>query len=415
MRTLLPVIIILLLLLGLQWYAFQGIITVINYFTFSEYSFLYILWWVLVVGISFTAFFGFLHARHSGKISTTGRVLANAFTTLLVCSIALVSVLFMEDVYRFGAGFVRFFLGGAGSFEIPPRSVWVSLSGLVLSGGLMLGFIYGIVWGKYRYKVHRVRLKFPHLPAPFHGFKIVQISDIHAGSFQHPAGVEKGIKMVQQQNADLFVFTGDLVNNLASEIVPWIVHFSQIKAPYGQFSVLGNHDYGDYISWPTPMAKAANLAEVKLHHRHLGYRLLLDESVRIEKDGASIYLLGVENWGLGFGKRGNLAKALEAVPLNAFKVLLSHDPSHWEAQVKTYPVPIELTLSGHTHGMQFGFERLGIKWSPVQWRYKHWAGLKEFMGRYVYINRGFGFIGFNGRVGIYPEITVIELLKEEEK
>jgi len=276
---------------------------------------------------------------------------------------------------------------------------------------MIILFIYGMLFGKYAYRVVRHTLTFADLPTIFHGFTITQISDVHAGSFNNPKAVQKGIDLIKAQQSDLFVFTGDLVNNKATEIIPWIPYFSQIKAPYGQFSILGNHDYGDYVKWDSEAAKKANLQNLKQQHAALGYRLLLDEHVVLEKEGESIILAGVENWGLGFGERGDLQKALRHTDPAAFKILLSHDPSHWEAQVKQNPVPVQLTLSGHTHGMQFGIELFGIKWSPVKFRYAHWAGIKEENGRYININRGFGFIGFSGRIGIWPEITVITLKK----
>jgi len=194
--------------------------------------------------------------------------------------------------------------------------------------------------------------------------------------------------------------------------VPWMDLFSTIKAPFGQFSVLGNHDYGDYVKWESESNKRANLEQLKSLHGQMGYRLLLDEHVKLEKDGQSIILAGVENWGLGFGQRGDLRKALAGVNPAAFKVLLSHDPTHWESEVKQLASKVHLTLAGHTHGMQFGLEAFGVKWSPVKYRYAHWAGIKEDQGRYLNINRGFGFIGFSGRVGIWPEITVITLKRK---
>eukprot|EP01136_Pigoraptor_vietnamica_P035795 Opistho-1_new@9301 len=294
-------------------------------------------------------------------------------------------------------------------FNLPSRNLFWMEFGIcifILTIGL---FIYGILRGKYAYRVIKHQLYFDDLPAEFDGFTIAQISDVHAGSFTNPKAVQKGIEMINQQKADLFVFTGDLVNNKAEEIKPWIGHFSQIKAPYGQFSVLGNHDYGDYVKWSSEAEKEKNLRQLKQYHGELGFRLLLDEHVAIKKDGAEFILAGIENWGLGFGERGDLQKALQNVPQHAFKVLLSHDPSHWEAQVKNNPTKIHLALAGHTHGMQFGIEAFGIKWSPVKFRYKHWAGIKKENGRVLNVNRGFGFIGFSGRVGIWPEITVLEL------
>jgi predicted MPP superfamily phosphohydrolase len=260
--------------------------------------------------------------------------------------------------------------------------------------------------------VHRTTLYFDDLPEAFDGFKIAQISDIHSGSFDDPEAVAKGVAMLNAQKPDLFVFTGDMVNNKAEEIAPYIDIFSKVEAPYGRYSILGNHDYGDYVAWSTPQLKAQNLADLKRHHAEIGYRLLLDEHVWIEKDNSQIALLGIENWGKGFGERGDLKNALQGVGQNDFKVLLSHDPSHWDAQVKSNPTKIHLTLSGHTHGMQFGFEIDRFKWSPVKYRYRNWAGLAEENGRYLYVNRGFGFLGFQGRIGIWPEITIIELRKK---
>ena len=266
-----------------------------------------------------------------------------------------------------------------------------------------------MVKGKYKYTVHRHTLYFDDLPKEFDGFTITQISDIHAGSFDDSDAVQRGIDLINKQKSDLFVFTGDLVNNEAKEIEPWINHFKQIEAAEGKYSILGNHDYGDYIRWNSIVDKVDNLTQLKAYHNEIGFHLLLDEQVSITRNGKSIKLMGVENWGVGFGKRGNLNKALNGTPIQDFKILLSHDPSHWNAEVKNHDSKIHLTLSGHTHGMQFGIEKFGIKWSPVKYRYAHWAGLLEENSRYLYVNRGFGFLGFSGRVGIWPEITVLEL------
>jgi predicted MPP superfamily phosphohydrolase len=202
------------------------------------------------------------------------------------------------------------------------------------------------------------------------------------------------------------------VNNAAWEIEPYIKNFSQLKAPYGQFSTLGNHDYGDYIEWASEAEKAANLDKLIEHHKTLGYRLLLDENVVLEKGGQKISLIGVQNWGRGFIQIGDLDKALEGVDKDAFKILLSHDPTHWEEKVRYHPANVHLTLAGHTHGAQFGVETAGFRWSPVQYRYLDWAGLVNEKDRYLYVNRGFGFLAFSGRLGIWPEITVITLKKK---
>lgn len=290
-------------------------------------------------------------------------------------------------------------------------SYGISYTSFVIFLMVILLFIDGIFRGKYAYRVIEQTLYFDDLPKNFDGFKIAQISDIHSGSFNNTKAVQKGIDLVIKQKADLFVFTGDLVNNKAEEIKPWIPFFTKIKAPYGQFSILGNHDYGDYMAWKSPQEKQQNLENLKKYHQEIGFKLLLDEHVYLEKGNDKIVLAGVENWGIGFGERGDLNAALKGTSTQEFKVLLSHDPSHFDAQVKNYPSKINLTLSGHTHGMQFGIEMFGIKWSPVRLRYKHWAGLKEENNRYLYINRGFGFIGFSGRVGIWPEVTLITLRK----
>lgn len=336
------------------------------------------------------------------RIGTRGmdaffRFATHAFLILVAVELVFVIILIPGDAYRL--------------LRQQPRSIlWVDFAA-VMAAATLLMFIYGMFRGKYAYRVIEHTLFFDNLPEAFEGFHITQISDVHAGSFTRPSEVQRGIEMIKQQQTDLFVFTGDLVNNKASEIVPWIPLFSQIEAPYGKYSVLGNHDYGDYVKWDTLENKRANLEQLKKHHAALGFHLLLDDHVSIQKDGQKIILAGVENWGLGFGERGDLKKALHNVHPADFKILLSHDPSHWESQVKTWPVPVELTLAGHTHGMQFGLEALGIKWSPVKYRYAHWAGIKKENGRYLNINRGFGFIGFSGRIGIWPEITVITLKK----
>ncbi|GAB3360654.1 metallophosphoesterase [Arachidicoccus ginsenosidivorans] len=306
-------------------------------------------------------------------------------------------ILLLEDITRLFRGF-------------PVRSYAVSEIAVLVSALLFLILLYGITRGRHHYKVHKVILYFSDLPKAFDGFRITQLSDIHAGSFIDKKGVQKGIDLVNAQKSDLILFTGDLVNNQATEMDPWIPVFSQLKAPYGKYSILGNHDYGDYMRWENEELKLANLNRLKEIHCEIGFQLLLNESRRITKQGDSIELIGVENWGKGgFHKYGDLDKAIASVPNNAFKILMSHDPSHWEAIILDHPQPIHLTLSGHTHGMQFGFEVFGIKWSPIKYMYKQWAGLYVRNNQYLYVNRGFGFLGLKGRVGIWPEITVITL------
>lgn len=315
--------------------------------------------------------------------------------------------LLLEDVFRFGDAL--FHIGERATF-FADRSTWWNRIVLLTAFIPFSGILYGVRKGKYAYKVHKVILKFKDLPAAFHGFTISQISDVHSGSFDNRAAVEKGIALVNEQKSDIVVFTGDLVNNRAEEMDEWISSFAQLKAQHGKFSILGNHDYGDYIPWESAIAKQENLQRLKNVHCEMGFRLLLNENFEIEKNGASISLVGIENWGnRGFAKYGDLNKALHDVDENAFKILLSHDPSHWEAQTLVHDKHVHLTLAGHTHGMQFGIEIWGFKWSPVKYIYRQWAGLYQRGEKHLYVNRGFGFIGFPGRVGIMPEITVLEL------
>jgi predicted MPP superfamily phosphohydrolase len=281
--------------------------------------------------------------------------------------------------------------------------------GMTLSSLLFLAILIGIIWGRWNWKIHRVNLAFEHLPAAFDGVKIVQISDIHVGSFfNNHKKVEKAIQKINHLDADYVVFTGDLVNNTAAEMNGWVPVFSKINAKKDKYSILGNHDYGDYVKWSDDAIKKENLSQLIEIHRAIGFTPLLNQSHEL---GAGFWLLGVENWGKPpFRQSGKLTETLAPIPNDAFKLLLSHDPSHFDEQV--IQTNIDLTLSGHTHGMQFGIERFGIKWSPVSFKYKKWAGLYQVGKQFLYVNRGFGYLGFPGRVGIYPEITEIVLTKK---
>lgn len=375
----------------------------INTYTLSGLQFLSgnpllpLLFWALIAGLSAALIIAFRRIQTKG-MDQFFKIISHAFLILLVSELVFVIFLVPGDIYRL-------------ILHQPRNYNWVVFASAMLVLCILV-FVYGMLRGKYAYRVIRHTLEFDDLPSAFNGFTITQISDVHAGSFHNRKAVQRGIELINKQQSDLFVFTGDLVNNKATEIIPWMDLFSSIKAPFGQFSVLGNHDYGDYVKWESEANKRANLDQLKSLHGQMGYRLLLDEHVKLEKDGQSIILAGVENWGLGFGQRGDLNKALGGVTASAFKILLSHDPTHWESEVKQLPSKVHLTLAGHTHGMQFGLEAFGLKWSPVKYRYAHWAGIKEEQGRYLNINRGFGFIGFSGRVGIWPEITVIELKRK---
>lgn len=291
------------------------------------------------------------------------------------------------------------------------RSVFMSWLGIAVGGSLFSTLLYGFS-NKYNYQLRKVKLTFGNLPAAFKGFKIIHISDIHSGSFQHKEAVQKGVDLILKQNADLILFTGDLVNDRHDEMNGYMDVFNQLKAPFGVYSTLGNHDYGDYVSWPSVEAKRKNLEQLKSVHSQLGWRLLMNEHVVIEKNGEGFALIGIENWGAKgrFPKYGKMSEAYPGTEKYPFKILMSHDPSHWDAEVRTKYPDIDLMLAGHTHGFQFGIENPYFKWSPVQWMYKQWAGLYEEGNQKLYVNRGYGFIGYPGRVGILPEITLIELV-----
>ena len=291
------------------------------------------------------------------------------------------------------------------------RSVFLSWLGLGAGTALFGTLLYGFS-NKYKYELRRVKLAFNNLPASFKGLKILHISDIHSGSFTDKAAVTLGVEKALKEKPDLILFTGDLVNDRATEMENYMDVFSRLKAPMGVFSTLGNHDYGDYVQWESEAAKTANLESLKKVHANLGWRLLMNEHVALERNNEQIALLGIENWGAKgrFPKYGRMDLAHPGTEKYPFKILMSHDPSHWDAEVQPKYGDIDLMLAGHTHGMQFGVEIPGIKWSPVQYMYKEWAGLYEKGKQKLYVNRGFGFIGYPGRVGILPEITVIELV-----
>ncbi len=337
------------------------------------------------------------------------------FLAVFVPKLILIIFMFGEDLFRVFAGlFSKMGISDTSEgFHIPSRRKFLSVVALGIAAIPFTTLLYGMYKGKYNYKVLKYALEFDDLPEGFDGYTITQISDIHSGSFDNANMVSYAVDLVNAQKSDAIFFTGDLVNNLAEEMHRWKDVFSLLKAKDGVFSVLGNHDYGDYVRWESEAAQAENLSELKQLQRDMGWDLLLNEHRTLERNGDAIKLIGVENWGAGgFKKAGDLNKASEGVDANDFKILLSHDPSHWQEQVKQDDRNFQLTLSGHTHGMQFGIEIPGwFKWSPVKYRYENWAGIYEEFGRYINVNRGFGFIGYPGRVGIWPEITVIQLKK----
>ena len=337
-----------------------------------------------------------------------------SFIALLSGQLVMILVLFFEDLSRIALSVYHFFATEQ-KIQLPERRKFVSQVALVLGTIPFSSLLYGMYQGRYNYRVLKYTLTYPSLPDSFDGFQITQISDLHCGSFDNPEKVAYGMELINQQKSDLLLFTGDLVNNKSTEARPWVDLVANIEAPYGKFSVLGNHDYGDYSSWESEAAKQKNMEEMYQTHKDMGFDLLLNESRYIEKNGEKIALVGVENWGAGrFKKAGDLEKSIAQIQPEDFKILLSHDPSHWEAEVLPHSYPFHLTLSGHTHGFQFGIEIPGwIKWSPIQWRYKHWAGIYEEKEQKLNVNRGFGYLAYPGRVGIWPEITVITLKKEK--
>ena len=322
--------------------------------------------------------------------------------------------MFGEDIFRIFEGIYNSIMSNrnTGGTIFSSRRKFVGQLALGLASIPFLSILYGITKGKYNYKVLNYTLFFEDLPPAFDNYKITQISDIHSGSFDSRLKVEYAVDLVNAQASDAIMFTGDLVNSKTSEMLPWKSIFSKLKAKDGVFSVLGNHDYGDYTRWPSDPAKRKTFDEMLDLQREMGFQLLLDEAMYIEKNGARLAIIGVENWGKGFKQKGDLKRATSKINPIDFKILLSHDPSHWEYEVVDDKLHYQLTLSGHTHGMQFGIEIPGlVKWSPIKWRYKYWAGLYENEGQVLNVNRGFGYLAFPGRVGIWPEITVITLKK----
>jgi len=292
------------------------------------------------------------------------------------------------------------------------RLTFLSRTGLVIAALPFTGILYGMVRGRFDYRTEFISLNFPDLPATFDGVKIVQISDIHIGSYWgHKDKVKGAIEKINEQNADILLFTGDLVNNFANELEGWHELLGSMKARMGKYSILGNHDYGDYHQWNSKHEKAENIMAIKQAHEQMGFKLLLNDHILLTKNNESLAIAGVENWGKPpFPQYGNLASSLEGIPSDCFTILMSHDPSHWDEEIlgKT---KIPITFSGHTHGMQFGINLPYFKWSPVKYRYPRWAGLYHENHQYLYVNRGFGYIGYPGRVGMTPEITVMELKK----
>ena len=394
------------IVLFVDFYAFQGVKTV------TKNKWFLVSYWLVSMAVLAYLIFSLSTIDRSKGFSQAEMLSFGLFILVYAPKLVAFLVLFGEDVFRIFKGVYQYLFQSEVTVFLPERRIVVSKIALSLAAIPFTSVIYGMMRGKYNYQVIEHTLFFDDLPDAFDGYKITHLSDIHSGSFDDAEKIAHGIELINQQKSDVILFTGDLVNNLAEEMDPWISHFEMLKATDGKFSVLGNHDYGEYIPWKTSEEKEANFQAVKDIHPKMGFQLLLNDSVYLEKGNDKIAIVGVENWGTRFKKAGDLSVASKKIKKEDFKVLMSHDPSHWDAEVKNSENNYHLTLSGHTHGMQFGIEIPGIKWSPVQYIYKQWAGIYDFGNRYINVNRGFGFLAFPGRVGIWPEISVITLKKK---
>lgn len=403
--VLLRVTLFILLMLLFSAYAGQTLRTI----TSSKW-----VWWVylLLCALVLVNFFvQFLDIYNIQK--EPARTNAFGFLIILLVFQAIVVVfLSIEDILRGFRAIIAFFVPEVGPVWVGRRK-FVSQIALGLAALPVAGLLYGILKGKYNYKVLSYELTFDDLPEAFDGFQLTQISDLHCGSFDNPERVQYGIDLINEQQSDVILFTGDMVNNRAAELDRWQSMLATLDAKYGVYSVLGNHDYGDYVPWNSPEDKSANMDRLMEIQKQMSFKLLCNENDVIQKEDQKLAIVGVENWGAGeFTKKGDLSKALLGLDADCFKILLSHDPSHWQLKIKDEDINIPLTLSGHTHGMQFGIEIPGkFKWSPVKWRYPYWAGVYKENNKYLNVNRGFGYLAYPGRLGIWPEISVITLKK----
>ncbi|WP_461642441.1 metallophosphoesterase [Labilibaculum euxinus] len=410
---------LLLFMLLVDIYTYRGIKPLIARIKYSlARQSLSILFWAVSVLVfaGFTLFmFGIKHVQQSETYVYVGYLVAG-FSLFYIPKFVFILFVLLKDILGAIAGIINWF-GERKKKSVPQfnskrkmeRSEFLYQMGLVLAAIPFASILYGVTKGKFNYRVMREKIGFDHLPKSFKGLKIVQISDMHLGSFnKNFEKIAKAVELINEQEPDLILFTGDLVNNFAEETEGWAPILSKMNAKIGKYSIMGNHDYGDYSYWKSPADKAENLQAIKDFHKDMGFKLLLNESETISLNGEEIALVGVENWGKPpFPQHGDLQKAINGSANIPFKILMSHDPSHWDAQV--LDTDIALTFSGHTHGMQFGLERAGIKWSPVQYKYPRWGGLYQQRDQYLYVNRGFGYIGFPGRIGMPPEITFVEL------
>ena len=413
MKFYLIIILVIASLLLIDLYSFQAVKNS------TKNLWVYILYGVLSAGVLVYLISIIVRYDNTAGPGKESLVFGAVFALFLVPKLIVITFLFGEDIIRVISGMYRYFTQsttgrGTGDF-IAPRRTFISQLALGIAAVPFASIVYGIFKGKYNYKVISHTLYFDDLPNAFDGFKITHITDIHSGSLEDTEKVEYAIDLINQQETEIILFTGDIVNTKAEEMNPWIETFKRIKIPeFSKYSVLGNHDYGEYVEWSSKTEKEANFNAIKQIHEKIDFKLLLNESVYLEKDNEKLALIGVENWGHNFKQAGDLDKASKLTDKSDFKILMSHDPSHWEYQVKEHAHNYQVTLSGHTHGLQFGIEIPGyFKWSPAQFIYKQWAGLYKEFGRYINVNRGFGFHGYSARVGIWPEITVITLKQKK--
>lgn len=414
------IFLLILFLLAIDLYVFQGVKVLISNRPLQTQRIIGIIYWTISI-ISFAVIIlgQFVDWHTWPKVL---RTYSFAVIVIIYLSKILVTIfLLLDDIIRLfrwiaGAIATKFASKPEGVAETALR---VSRLDFLVKFGFIVGsipffsMIYGMIGGAYNYRVRKVSLRSGNLPAGFDGLKVVQISDLHTGSFMGPSQITKAMDLILEQKPDVIFFTGDLVNDRHIEALEFKEQLSRLKAPMGVFSILGNHDYGDYFRWNSQDEKEANLKALKNFHGELGWNLLLNQHTYLEKDGEKIGLIGVENWSsrMNFHKYGDMEKATAGMEKTPFTILLSHDPSHWDAEITSTYSHVDLTLSGHTHGFQFGVEIPGFRWSPVQYIYKQWADLYKEGNQYLYVNRGLGFLGYPGRVGILPEITVFNFEK----
>ena len=383
-----------------QFYVFQAV-KELNYQNFKIF---YLVSSFLIIG----NFFYQIFSRGFDSSSSFFSYSLGLFLSLFCFQLVVISILIVEDFFRL-ISFISSSLNKSDNI-IPNRRKFVSQIALISGALPFVGLIFGMIYGKYNYRVFKYEMDFDDLPKSFDGFKITHISDIHSGSLDNIEKVKYGIDLINKQKSDVILFTGDFVNNKSNELEKWKDIFKSMEAPLGKFSILGNHDYGDYYDWKSKDEKINDFKKFMDYQENMGFKLLMNESIYLEKNEEKIAILGSENWGRGFKKEGDLDKMISKIDKDDFKILMTHDPSHWEEKVLNHKSRFQLTLSGHTHGMQFGIEIPGlIKWSPVKWRYKQWAGIYKRDKKVLNVNRGFGYLAYPGRLGIYPEISVITL------